>query len=99
MTFFGCVNEKDGAHLNPAKASTVHSIPPPETPTKLQKFPGMVTYLSLFVPSLSSFTAPVYELHKKSTEFIWNQSHQEAFDTVCMDTAQSYFDVHKPVTI
>ena len=38
MTFFGCIYDKDGAHLDPAKVSVVHRMPPPETPKQLQKF-------------------------------------------------------------
>ena len=81
----------------------MHNMPTPETSTQLQKFFSMVTYLSSFVPSLSSFTATLHELLKKDTEFTWNQSYQNAFDTVkCLvytDTTLGYFDVHKPITI
>ena len=78
-------------------------MPPPETPSRLQQFLGMVTYLSPFIPSLSTHTAPLRELLKKDSEFIWNTSYQEAFDRikelVCKDTTLHYFDVRKPVTI
>ena len=63
----------------------------------------MVTYLSPFIPSLSTHTAPLPELLKKDSEFTWNTSHQEAFDRIkelfCKDTTLCYFDVRKPVTI
>ena len=59
----------------------------------------MVTYLSPFIPSLSTHTST--KLLKK--EFKWNTSYQEAFDRikelVCKDTTLCYFDVWKPVTI
>ena len=63
----------------------------------------MVTYLSPFIPSLSTHTAPLRELLKKDSEFIWNTSYQEAFDRikelVCKDTTLCYFNIRKPVTI
>ena len=81
----------------------VHKMPPPKTSTQLQKFLGLLTYLSPFIPSLSSFTVPLHELLKKGTEFIWDSSYQEAFDQVksivCKDTTLQDFDVCKPVTI
>ena len=40
-------------------------MPPPEMASQLQKFLGMVTYLSPFVPSPSSFMAPLCGLLKK----------------------------------
>ena len=79
---FGWVYDAKGAHPDPEKVSAVHMMPAHETATQLQKFLGLVTYLSSFIPSLSSFTAPLCELLKKATEFIWNNNYQEAFDKV-----------------
>ena len=102
VTFFGCGHDANGAHLDPRKVGAVHNIPAPDTATQLQKFLGMVTYLSPFVPSLS-FTTPLCELLKKGTDFIWNESYQEASDSiksiVCKNTTLWYFDVCKPVTV
>ena len=78
-------------------------MPASETPSQLQKFLGMVTYLSPFVPSLSSFTAPLHGLLKKDVEFTWNETYQDAFDSVkslvCSNTTLCYFDVYRPVII
>ena len=63
----------------------------------------MVTYLSPFVPSLSSSTAPLCGLLKKDTEFTWNKTYQDAFDSVkrlvCSDTTLHYFNICRPVII
>ena len=103
VTFFGTVYDADGAHPDPKKVDAVHQMPSPETPSRLQQFLGMVTYLSPFIPSLSTHTAPLRELLKKDSEFIWNTSYQEAFDRikelVCKDTTLRYSDIRKPVTI
>ena len=45
---------------------------PPDNKQQLQHFLGMVTYLSPFIPSLSTHTAPLQELLKKDSEFMWN---------------------------
>ena len=72
-------------------------------PSQLQKFLGMVTYLSPFVPSLSSFTVPLHGLLKKDVKFTWNETYQDTFDSVkslvCSDTTLHYFDIHRPVVI
>ena len=103
VTFFGTVYDKDRAHPDPKKVEAIHKMPPPEGPQELQKFLGMTTYLSPFIPSLSTLTAPLQVLLKKGTEFTWNNSYQDAFDTVkkmvCMDMTLWYFDAHKPVII
>ena len=103
VTFFGTVYDKDGAHPDPKKVEAIHKMPPPEEPQELQKFLGMTTYLSPFIPSLLTFTAPLRELLQNDSEFTWNDSYQEAFDTVkqmvCKDTTLRYFDSRKPVVI
>ena len=101
--FLGCVYVANGGHPDLEKVSAVHKMPAPKTANQLQKFLRLVTDLSPFIPSLSTFTAPLHELLKKGTEFIRNNSYQEAFDkvksVVCMDTTLWYFDVCKPVTV
>ena len=103
VTFFGTVYDKDRAHPDPKKVEAIHKMPPPEEPQELQKFLGMTTYLSLFIPSLSTFTAPLRELLWKDSEFTWNDSYQEAFNAVkqmvCKDTTLRYFDSQNPVVI
>ena len=103
VTFFGTVYDKDGAHPDPKKVEAIHKMPPPEGPQELQKFLGMTTYLSPFIPSLSTLTAPLRELLQKDSEFTWNNSYGEAFDKVkqmvCKDTTLRYFDANKSVVI
>ena len=63
----------------------------------------MVTYLSPFIPQLSSHTATLRGLLKTDVEYSWNATYQVAFDKlkslVCEDTTLRYFNTKKPVTI
>ena len=42
----------------------------------------MVTYLTRFAPNLATLTAPLRNLFKKDVEFVWNESHDEAFQKI-----------------
>ena len=64
VTFFGTVYDANGAHPDPKKVDAIHEMPPPENQTQLQQFLGMVMYLSPFIPSLSTHTAPLQEMKK-----------------------------------
>ena len=57
-SIFRCVHDATGAHPDPEKVSAVHRMLAPETATQQQKFLGLVTYLSPFIPSLSSSPHP-----------------------------------------
>ena len=59
VTFFGTVYDANGAHPDPKKVDAIHKMPPPDNKQQLQHFLGMVTYLSPFIPSLSTHTAPL----------------------------------------
>ena len=57
--FFGCLYNANGVHPDPGKVDAVHALPAPTNITELQEFLGLVTYLSPFIPGLSTFTAPL----------------------------------------
>ena len=75
----------------------------PQTSLNFQKFLGLVTYLSPFIPGLSTLTAPLRELLKKDTDFIWNCTYdtilEQIKEAVVSDTTLRYFDPSLPVTI
>ena len=78
-------------------------MPATHNKAELQSFLGMVTYLSPFIPQLSSHTATLRELLKSDVEYSWNTTYQVTFDKlkslVCEDTTLRYFNMKKPVTI
>ena len=103
VKFFGCVYDKHGAHPDPSKVSAIKEMPAPQNKGELQSFLGMVTYLSPFIPQLSSHTATLRGLLKTDVEYSWNATYQVAFDKlkslVCEDTTLRYFNTKKPVKI
>ena len=92
-----------GVHPDPGKVNAVHALPAPTNITELQEFLCLVTYLSPFIPGLSTVTTPVLELLKKDADFIWNHTYDTAFEqikeAIVSDTTLRYFDPSLPVTI
>ena len=76
VTFFRTVYDANGTHPDPKKADAIHQMPQPDSKLQLQHFLGMVTYLSPFIPSLSTHTTPLQELLKKESKFMWNPTYQ-----------------------
>ena len=103
INYFGCLYDANGVHLDPGKVDAVHALPATTNITELQEFLGLVTYLSPFIPGLSTLTAPLQELLKKDTDFIWNHTYDAAFEqvkeAVVSDTTLRYFDPSLLVTI
>ena len=100
INFFGCLYDANGVHPDPGKVNAVHALPAPTNVTKLQEFLGLVTYLSPFIPGLSTLSAPLWELLKKDTDFIWNRTYDAAFEqvkeAVISDTTLRYFNPSLP---
>ena len=90
-------------HPDPGKVDAIHALPAPTNVTELQEFLGLVTYLSPFIPGLSTLTAPLWELLKKDTDFSWNHTYDITFEqvkeAVVSDTTLRYFDPSLSVTI
>ena len=91
INFFVCLYDTNGVYPDCGKVNDVHALPAPTNVTKLQEFLGLVTYLSPFIPGLSTLTAPLWELLKKDTDFSWNCTYDTAFEwikeAVISDTA------------
>ena len=90
VKFFGCPYDESGVHPDPERVDAVHALPTSTNITELQEFLGMVTYLSPFIPGLSTLTALLHELLKKDAKFSWEASYQTALqcvkDAVVSDT-------------
>ena len=103
VNFFGCLYNANGVHPDPGKVNALHALPAPTNITELQEFLGLVTYLSPFIPSLSTLTAPLWELLKKDANFIWNCTYVTIFEqikeAIISDTTLRYFDPSFPVKI
>ena len=103
IAFFGMVYDANGVHPDPKKVDAIKSMSPPDTKAQLREFLGMVTYLSPFIPNLSSQTSSLRELLKEDAVFTWTQSHQQAFDSlrdqICKDATLAYFDSSKDTVI
>ena len=52
--FFGMVYDADGAHPDPKRVEDIKALPPPSNEAELQQFLGIVTYMSPFIPHMSS---------------------------------------------
>jgi hypothetical protein len=95
ITFFGSVYSQHGVKPDPARTKEITSLTAPESKKKLMSFLGMVQYLSPYIQHLSDLTAPLRNLLKKETDFVWTATHQNAFnkikDTVSNATTLNFF--------
>jgi transposase InsO family protein len=103
IKFFGSIYTTTGIKPDPSKVEDIHAMPTPESKEDLQRFMGLMTYLSEYIPNFSSKSAPLRDLLKKGTPYIWQEDHQHCFEEVkklvTADSCIQYFDPKKPTVL
>ena len=103
ITYIGHVLGEDGIQPDPGKISAVTRMNTPASKEELQRFLGMTTYLSNFIPDYSEISAPLRVLLEKSTEWHWTERQAVAFQQLKTAITNSptlkFFDPSKPTTI
>jgi len=103
IKFYGIICGPDGIKPDPDKVSVLKQMNPPTTKQELQTFLGLANYMAPFIPSLSTLTAPLRELVKQSSPFVWNATYQDAFDKIKSSISNqitlTYFDPKKDTVL
>ena len=69
-------------YVDPAYVDAVRKMPYPTCVSELQSFLGMCGYYRRFISSHAHIAQPLHQLLKKTTTWCWDQSHQQAADTL-----------------
>ena len=80
------------------KVEAISKMRRPKDKAETRRLLGMITYLSKFIPQLSEVTQPLREVTKQDTQFLWSNSHDQAFNKVKELLSNSpclkYFDIN-----
>ena len=103
VDFMGHIVSKDGLKVDPKKVETILEMNPPINREEVERFKGMVNYLSKFVPKLSDIMQPIVALTRKDVEWNWSQAQDKTFAEVKRLLTQTpilvYFDPRKQLVI
>ena len=103
VPFIGHMATSEGLAANPAKVAAITQMEVPEDVPAVQRFLGMVQYLTKFLPNLSDMVKPIWDLTAKDTAWIWDSPQIEAWNNVRTALASSpvlrYYDLKKEVTL
>uniref|UniRef100_A0A3P9BYY5 Caspase-8 n=1 Tax=Maylandia zebra TaxID=106582 RepID=A0A3P9BYY5_9CICH len=79
VSYFGHTLSHEGLKPDPQKVKAVQDMAPPQNRAELETVLGMVNYLARFAPHLSEINAPLRQLLKQDSEFVWDKNHDRAF--------------------
>ena len=103
VPFIGHMLTADGLAPSPEKIKAILEMPTPSDVLSLQRFFGMVNYVSKFVPKLSDHTELLHTLTVKGTDWKWLPEHEKAFENLksllTSPPVLRYYNVHLPVVL
>ncbi|XP_049870365.1 uncharacterized protein LOC126369844 [Pectinophora gossypiella] len=103
IKFLGHILTKNGLMPDPEKLETIDKIKKPENVKELQRFLGLITYLSKFIKNLSDITAPLRVLLQKDIEWSWETEQEEAFQELKKSLKSppvlGYYDPKAPIIL
>ena len=82
VSFIGNVMAKDALKPDPKKIEAIVKMERPADVPAVQRFLGLVKYLSKFLQALSEMCEPLRRLTHKNAEWIWTHEQEDAFERV-----------------
>ena len=79
VKYLGHVVSGEGIHTDPDKINAVASLQDPKNVEQVRSFLGLAGYYRKFIPNFATISAPLVNLTKKNTKFLWRDDHHEAF--------------------
>lgn len=103
ISFFGSVYSDKGISPDPSRIDDIHQMPTPQDKEDLQRFLGAMNFLSPYIPNFSEKSAPLRELLKKDTPFLWHDDHQAAFtaikQAISAESCLQYYNPNLPTVL
>ena len=103
ISYIGHILGHDGLKPDPKKVKAIVNMKPPTDKEELQRFLGMMTYLTKFIPNFSQLAAPLRVLLEKNTEWHWTQKQETSFESLKRMITNSpvlkFFDPKKPTRV
>ncbi|POM72871.1 LOW QUALITY PROTEIN: Reverse transcriptase, partial [Phytophthora palmivora] len=71
-----------GVRADPGKVKAIAACPIPRSRKDLRKWLGLANYLHKYSAGYAELTRPLSDLLKKDADWVWEQQHQDAFDSI-----------------
>lgn len=82
MECLGHIIDNEGIHADEDKMTRIREWRTPRTYNDIERFLGLVNYVSHFMPDLSAFSGPLHNIQRNGHLFEWRPIHQSCFDNI-----------------
>lgn len=82
VEFLGYIVSNNGLQMNPKKIEVILNWKQPTNRLEVMSFIGFANYYRRFIRDFAKIARPLHVLTKKESDFMWNESAAEAFQTL-----------------
>ena len=82
IKYLGHIISEHSVEIDPDRIKAIINLQPPTDTKSLRRFIGMIQFCSKFVDHLNVILAPLYELLKTKSKFVWSAECQRSFDSL-----------------
>ena len=82
---FNCLGhyrDEKGLHASADKLELIRKWPTPSNYHDVQRFLGLVEYISRFLPNVSAYTTPLSGMCSNGLPFVWRSLHDKCFEMI-----------------
>ncbi len=80
IKYLGHIISEHSIEIDPDRIKAIINLPPPTDVRSVRRFIGMVQFCSKFMNHLNVILAPLYDLLKNKSKFIWSPHCQKSFE-------------------
>nr|CDJ93658.1 RNA-directed DNA polymerase (reverse transcriptase) domain containing protein [Haemonchus contortus] len=103
IRYLGFILDKDGRRPNPERIEAIKNMDEPKNIAQLRSFLGMITYYSIFVPSMKNLRGPLDAFLKKDVKWRWSSKEHEAFgklkEALSSDANLAHYDPQQKIVV
>lgn len=82
LKFLGHIISANGVRPDPEKVKAIAEAPEPQDQAQLRSFLGSITYLTQYVPHLSTVIVPLRKLTQKGVPWKWTAAERIAYEQI-----------------
>ena len=103
IPYIGHLLSEQGVKPDPSKVDAILNMPCPTDKQDLQRFMGMIAYLSKFIPNMAEESAPLRRLLEKNVQWHWSEEHTKSLNTLKTLLTKApvlkYYAINEPLVL
>ena len=103
IPYIGHLLSEQGVKPDPSKVDAIVNMPCPTNKQDLQRFLGMLAYLSKFIPNMAEESVPLRRLLEKNVQWHWSEEHTKSLDSLKTLLTKApvlkYYAINEPLVL